>query len=634
MKNIKKFIYTLLAAGFLGFASCGDYLDVSGELSEDLDIDKVFENAQYTKRWYANAFNCIPDYGNTGNAIASTNPWSVLSGEITHNVSQARNTMAQGFNAANAGFHRWGEMYQYIRQMQIFLDRAKPIGNSSDQSYLSEAEINRMKAEIKYLMAYSYFLLFELYGPVPLVKDYQRDPYERVDYPRASVDETVNYIDSLLKVVITSDGLPNANSVSDLKEMVRPSKSAAITLRARLAIYAASPLFNGGFTEALSIQSPDGKKLFPEYDANKWVTAKQRIKEAIDFTEGQGRKLYYRYQNDGSTPDPDQSIYWLFQEYNDEIIWAGTKSSYSGEWETEPMTTPRDIYNSWGSIGATQETVDAFFMNNGLAIKDTGSGYKEDGFTNIINPCNENRHNDKNIFNMYANREPRFYAAVAYQGKSWHKQPNGNDEYAIDYSKGGGADNSVMDHCRTGYMIYKLKNRTILFTGSNTRVWRRPMILFRLADLYLYYAEACNEIDPSDPDIIKYIDLIRKRAGVAGYQELANSGMKNIIGDQQKQRLAIYQERQVEFYLEGQRYFDVHRWMVCGQGEWADQSKISGMNMDGYKDKPIGSATSYYKRTVLENRAWRKAMYLYPVPQDEIMKSKVMVQNPLWEAEQ
>jgi len=630
MKNIKKLIYTLFAISMMAFPSCSDYLDVSGELSEDLDMDKVFESAAYTKRWYANAYNVIPDYGNAGDATWSTNPWAVMSGEITHNVSQARNTMSQGFNPANAPFHRWSNLYNYIRQMQIFLDRAKSIGNPSDPSYLSETEVNRMKAETKFLMAYSYVLLFELYGPVPIVREYQKDPYERIDYPRASVDEVVHYTDSLLNVVIESGHLPNA--CTGLEEMVRPSKSGAMALRARLAMYAASPLFNGGFTEALSVQNTDGKNLFSAYDASKWATAKKRVKDAIDFAEEQGRQLYYRYNN--GSPDHNQSIYWLFQEYNDEVIWAGSRSSYSGQWETEPMTTPRDIYNSWGSIGATQETVDAFYMNNGLAINDNGSGYKEDNFTNIQNPCNESRHNDKDIFNMYANREPRFYAAVAYQGKSWHIQPTGKPEYAIDYSKGGGADNSVMDHCRTGYMIYKLKNRTILFTGSYTRIWRRPMILFRLADLYLYYAEACNEVDPSDPDIIDYLDRVRTRAGIPTYAEMASAGTKNIVGDQSKQRQAIYQERQVELFLEGQRYFDIHRWMVCGPGEWADQSKISGMNMDGYKDKPIGSPNSYYKRTVLENRAWRKAMYLYPVPQNEIMKSKLMVQNPLWEAEQ
>lgn len=92
----------------------------------------------------------------------------------------------------------------------------------------------------------------------------------------------------------------------------------------------------------------------------------------------------------------------------------------------------------------------------------------------------------------------------------------------------------------------------------------------------------------------------------------------------------IQRERQVELAMEGQRYFDIRRWMICGEGEDADQSALHGMNMNGYKDQPIGSATSYFTRTLIESRAWRRSMYLYPIPQDEIQKSHLLVQNPLW----
>ena len=80
--------------------------------------------------------------------------------------------------------------------------------------------------------------------------------------------------------------------------------------------------------------------------------------------------------------------------------------------------------------------------------------------------------------------------------------------------------------------------------------WGRPSILFRLADFYLYYAEVCNEINPNDPNIIKCLDEVRKRAGIPGYQELATSGKKNIIGNQALQRKMIQRERQVELAMD------------------------------------------------------------------------------------
>lgn len=92
----------------------------------------------------------------------------------------------------------------------------------------------------------------------------------------------------------------------------------------------------------------------------------------------------------------------------------------------------------------------------------------------------------------------------------------------------------------------------------------------------------------------------------------------------------IQRERHVELFAEGQRYFDVRRWMIGGEGEDGDQTNFYAMNMNGYKDKPIGANNSYFSRVLLEKRAWRRAMYLYPIPQDEIQKSKLLVQNPLW----
>lgn len=627
---MKIIIYTFLALTAITFYSCkNDYLDVSDEMTQNLSMDDVFNSPSYTKSWYANIYNCISEYSETGSDCnAFKNPWSNLCGEISSQISPYKNVMVSGYTAGDAPLHRWADLYKYIRQAMIFIQNGKAVGNTTDKSVITEDDMNRMKDDARFLIAYCYMSLFEQYGPTPIVTNLENaEKPSKLDYARPSVDQYANYVDSLLNDVITHNNLPNA--VTDLNEVVRPTKVAAKALRAKLWMFVASPLFNGGFEDAMKLKNSDGTQIFPAYDASKWVKAKKYTKELIDYAEEQGHKLF-TVLNDAGTEDVNQSIYKLFQCYNSETLWATTHNSYSDQWLMEPRTTPRDIYNCYGTVGPSQESVDDFFMSNGLTIADNGAGYNENGLVNVTNVVNENKRVDSNVFNMYSNREPRFYADVIYQGKSWHIQPKNNANYYVDFSAKGGVGPSSSDTPMTGYLLGKFKNRKILNTDGYITSYFRPWALFRLADFYLYYAEACNEVDPTDPDIITYLDKVRTRAGIPGYQELANNGKKNIIGNQSAQRKAIQQERFVELFCEGQRYFDIRRWMICSSGQDADQTKFSGMNEYGDPSKTIGSTDSYYTRTNIEKRIWRNAMYLYPIPQDEINLCKKLVQNPGW----
>ena len=633
---IKKIVFACLLT--FSFVGCSDYLDVSSEITENLTLEEVFDNPNYIRRWHSNLFNCISEYSSIGKNQYDgfSGVWVSMCGETT--TSGAGWTeMISGFTATSAPFQRWAPLYQYIRDAHIFLERAQPKGGINDQYQLTEKDVLRMKAEVKFLIAYCYFSLFELYGAVPVILDLADPEDKGLDYARSSVDEVVEYIDALLKEVIESGDLPETlikkttavgNDKYNLNEIVRPTVTAVKALRAKLWVYAASPLFNGGYEEALQITNPDGKQLFAAYNANKWNIAKARLEELLEDAELKGHTLF-TVRNEDNTINADESYYQLFQNYNDEILWATGDNLWNGD-VMEKNTNPRDCYIGWGYIGVSQELVDAYFMNNGLAIDDLESGYLENGFTDVVNPRNENKRVDTNVFNMYANREPRFYASIGYEGMSWHIQPTGIPHYTLGFAKGEGSDNSSADNPRTAYLLTKFKNRQILYTGDYVKQWARPSILFRLADFYLYYAEVCNEINPSDPNIIAYLDKVRERAGILGYEEMARINRKNIIGNQKLQRQMIRRERQVELAMEGQRYFDIRRWMICGKGEEADQTVLHAMNMNGYKNQPIGSANSFFTRIILENRAWRRSMYLYPIPQNEIQKSKLLVQNPLW----
>lgn len=660
--------------------SCKKYLDVSAELQDNLTIDNVFENASYAKRWHANIFNCIIEYSkNASSADAMSNPWSAISGEMVCNF--ARNIMVSGYTAGNAGYHRWATQYRYIRQALIFLQRAHAIAGSGSNG-LPQSEIDRMKDEAKFLIAYSYFTLLELYGPVPLITDIADPEDQNLDYARAPMDDVINYIDQLLEEVITAKSLPTTirqvggnNVTYNTSEMVRPTLVTAYALRAKLWVYAASKLFNGGFSESLNITNNDGTRLFPDYNPEKPLTAKRHLEAFLDYAHSLGHKLHVEYYPGTTDINPHESVYQVFQKYNDEIIWATAYNDYSNPNNQERRSNPIDLYPSptnFANIGISQESVDAFFMDNGLSIYDANSGYRENGFTTVNNPTHVNNNADKNIFNMYANREPRFYATVGYNGKSWHIHANENNNingvYYQWYGRGKPSGISGGENWpRAGYLLYKFKHRRIAQGLTSINIpgvpgtpftvytsWSRPSILLRLADFYLYYAEILNEINPGDPKIIEYIDKVRTRAGIPGYAEMQANGTKTgVIGNKIAQFKAIVQERHVELLGEGQRWFDMRRWMICDPiaenqpdkgGVDGDITRMSGMNMNGFDNvaitygnttttvKPLQDPESFFKRTKLENRRWSKEYYWYPVPQNEINKSKgnLLVQNPLW----
>ncbi len=645
--KLRKLLYIATVAGLtLTATSCSDYLDISSELQKSVSIDDIFENPDYTRSWYGTVYANISEYSETGSeASAFKNPWANMCGEVASQMSPSKDAMVAGYTASSAQFHRWATIYQSIRQAMIFLERGKPVG--SDSNVITEEQMGRMKDEVKFLMAYYYFSLFELYGPAPIITRIDDAAYPEInDYKRPTVDEMVNYIDGLLKEVIEGSHLPNSVVTAkaaagaahsfNTNEIVRPTKVTAMALRAKLWVYAASPLFNGGWDKAMEVKDSEGNQLFPAKDAGKWVTAKTHLKSLITFAEEEGHKLYEVHVN--GSAQPERSIYKLFQVYNEEILWSSTNNSYSDQYKMEKRTNPRDVNSCYGTVGPTQESVDMFFMKNGLAIKDAGSTYREDAMVQVVNTAYSDdgatTKTDNNIYNMYANREPRFYMCVNYQGKSWYKvfmdKSADNAKYFLDFSMAGGAGPASKDTPLVGYMLGKFKNRTVNHASGDTQIWRRVSIIYRLAEFYLYYAEVLNEIDPNDPEIITYLDKVRTRAGIPGYEKLKTDGLKNISGNQVAQRKAIQQERFVELFCEGQRYFDIRRWMICGAGQDADQTRFSGMNEYGDLDLAAGDK-SYFKRTVIEKRMWDDKMYLYPIHQNVVQLSKGLIQqNPGW----
>ncbi|EYE44598.1 starch-binding associating with outer membrane family protein [Bacteroides fragilis str. S6L5] len=622
-------IYTLLIA-LLCFVSSCDYLGVSDQLAGGLqNTEQVFDNVSYTKRWYANVFAGIPDYSgiNSVNVGAFKNPWTGMCDELVVGYGNSSKYNNSDRNAANMGFHRYGDCYKYIRQANIFLQKAHPImttGTQGDQ--LLEDELTQMKANVRFMRAFYHYLLFEQYGPIILVKDKIYNATEDQDVPRNTVDEVIEYIDSELTAVASE--LTQEPIFEDKDYRAWPTKGVALAVRAKLWLYVASPLLNGGYREALSVTNPDGTRLFPDYDAGKWEKALAACKDFIDYAEAGRYELYKEYKDDnGAVIDPDKSVYNLFQKYTHEIIWATANNDWGGMNGDafDRRIAPRCEKNGLGSTGVTQELVDAFYMKDGFPVSATAylpqsTLYQEEGY-GTYKDQNDNfskKYTNVTVSNRYLNREPRFYNTVFFNGRQWPVSCN-----QVLFYNGGNSGVQEGQATLTGYMLFKRFNRSVSLTNPGVASQFRPSIIFRLADFYLMYAEAANEVNPNDARVLKYLNLVRERAGLPDIETLNPA----IRGNQELQRDAIQRERQIELATEGQRYFDVRRWMIADKnGEGRQNGYVHGMNVRGESN----DKEDFNRIVEASQIVFNRKMYLYPMPDSEMRKTKNLVQNPGW----
>ena len=611
----KFFINTGIITAALFSTSCSNFLDVSDELAGELTQEEIFDDATLARKFHRNIFTNIPDPSNMIFSPSYTltrldNPWSGATDELKMAQGTLKNLTQNGFNESNAPFHRWGTLYQSIRQANLFLKNAKVIPQTGLAEYIDEAELIKLKAQARFLRAYYHYLLFEMYGPIPILTEPADPSASSWDYPRNSIDEVIAFLDE--ELLESAGGLNEIETEENYRAL--PTKGVALAVRARMWMYAASPLFNGGYTEALSLENPDGKKLFPPADNTKWQKAVGALEDFINFANGK-YELYKEY--DGGTYNPHKSLYNLFMKYNSEIIWASSKHSWGavGGEGTDRRCTPRTERQGFACISVSQELVDDFFMIDGKSITESPL-YNEAGFSE----ADEDRSGQTSAgtFRMWINREPRFYQTVFFHGRKWHISNN-----PVKFTPNDGNDKTKGDYPWTGYLLYKRIARNTRNEGSHPRSQYRPAIIFRLAEFYLLYAEALNEVNPSDPKIAQYVDLVRERAGIPKWSESNPS----IIGNQSAQREAIRAEMRVELATEGQRYFDVRRWMIAENpvGEGGQGGNFYGMNMQ------TDNKNDFFERHSYEKRDFKRAYYLYPIPLNQIQITKNMVQNPGYE---
>lgn len=251
--------------------------------------------------------------------------------------------------------------------------------------------------------------------------------------------------------------------------------------------------------------------------------------------------------------------------------------------------------------------VDAFFMKNGRSIDDPLSQYVKTGYSDFTGP---NETTPSSIYNQWVNREPRFYVNITYDGSTWLNKSYGNIVTRIYNTGNSGKATGNNDYSPTGYIVRKAQGLGKWDVGGRT------LMLIRLAEIYLSYAECINEADPASPEALKYVNLIRERAGIPQY---GSAELPAPVG-QAAIREAIRKERRVELAFENNRFFDVRRWKIAEQTE---NGPIYGLNIGA--DMP-----GFLQVVPFETRVFERKHYLFPLPADDVDNDKQLVQNPGW----
>jgi hypothetical protein len=604
---MKKYICLFFIA-FLTLASSCKKGFLDQVPNDRLTLDETFLNRSTAERFLNNVYNGVPNEFSQRFPFGSSNAgmWTGGSDEAEYIWGFVQtNSMNIGNWDANSDFVNgyWRNFYRGIRASSFFMANIDKV----TQDITPDIIVQR-KAEAKALRAIFYFYLMRLYGPVVLLGDEAIEPdapAEQIRLARSSFDECVTYVTAELETAAAD--LPTVPVNDD--NLGRITKPIALAFRAQTLLLAASPLYNGN-TDLASLKNKDGKQLVSQtYDANKWKRAADAYKAFIaQFVPGTFN--LYRENNASGAFDPYLSCRNVFiNQWNPEVIFARPGSGLADrQYEMTPYHSGKNSEaRGSGGLGATQNQVDAFFTNNGRSITDPQSGYQTTGFTDYRAPGSPIA---TSTYNPWVNREPRFYVNITYHNSVWLNTNNGVIITELNNTGNSGKATGGNDYSPTGYIVRKAQGL------GNWNVSNRPVILYRLANVFLDYAEALNEATPSDADVMKYVNLIRERAGIPIYGSAALAAP----GDQSAMRDAIRKERRVELAFENVRFFDTRRWKIAEQ---TDNGPIYGLNI-------TQNLPAFLTPTAFETRVFTKRHYLFPIPANDVNSDDLMVQNTGW----
>lgn len=638
MKNIFK--YNLFLTLLLLFLSgCGDYLDIVPDKTQEVDL--LFERKDQAYNALATCYHSLPGYDAVFSSyILATDELTAPTGHNTSGVALMRGkqntedplmSLWSGYDAV-VGSQQ--SLFKGIRDCNILIENIQNVADMSDD------EKAQWNAEAQFLKAYYHFLLVSLYGPIPITD--KNIPIsaqvEDVRVPRNTVDECFDYIVSKIDEAtpFLIERITTNNSLGRIDQVIAKS------VKAKVLLYAASPLFNGNTEFYETFVDKNGQQLFnTTYDPEKWRLAADAAMEAINLATSKGISLFrfnglpQDYDSINFQQDEVKALYnyrhMFTEKWNTELIW-GNSSPITGDWwnirAASLMKNPNSSTNeaAWQWISPSLRMVELYYTENGLPI-DEDLTYNYNSRFNLAPVPNDERFNAQEgeiTINLHLHREPRFYASIGFDrgfNRTWGELFSLKMRRDEDHGKQSESNDNLL----TGYALKKLNHPSSTGDAYNNIVTYAWPIM-RLADLYLIYAEAQNEYNGPDATIYEYLNLIRERSGVPAIEDswsnatIAMNPGKHLSKDGLRE--IIRQERMIEMAFEGSRYFDLRRWKEAHNYL---SKPIQGLNIDE------SDANLFYNvKNVMQISFVNPRDYLHPIKAHEVIVNSNLVQNPGW----
>ncbi|MDR0575810.1 MAG: RagB/SusD family nutrient uptake outer membrane protein [Tannerella sp.] len=631
MKKIFNFTVTLaFMAAILAGTSCTDVLDQQSVDSfneevvfSDINLVKAYLGACYSMMGSKNTLQQANDgvlglhrdmlTSGTDQTLGSFRPANYVHLKGTMSPDQ----LGYFANDAHGGWLRWLNLYNNIQNVNTILARIDdvPVSNSSEESLRTQ-----IKGEAFFIRALMYTHLLLIHGGVVLSDHPWQLDDDFLSVKRSSIAETKDFI--LADVAHAIEFLP------ETMEQGRATRGAAAAVKSRMLLFCASKLTNGGY-------EPDNELVsFPAGSRQALLEAARDA--AKDIIDGK----YGAYALVGNTAEPSlplseariqeytETFFNIFNQkgaWNSETIWGIQYPLKDGRTNQVNLWNGPNGYHNFGNNAPVEPAVRAFEMADGTPFVWDA----DDPANDTLRKATVAELAANPLLSPYNGREARFYATILYHGAPWQERPNdakvydqynriqSGHFYNMDGSiarmgvdtRQGPIDN--WNGTKTGYYLKKyLDPETEGQYYNNTNAW----IEYRYAEVLLNYAEACIELggDNFQPGL-DALNLVRRRAGLPG----------RVTTDQETARTWLRHEREIEFFGEGIRFWDLRRWMIFDQVV----ENVYGMRIKEYLNGDMEWKLDYNDNE--DSRTWGgDKFYWLPIPRDEVNKAPQLQQNP------
>lgn len=626
---MKKLIYNILAIAFLMSlaTSCEDVLDQKAV--DTFNEQLVFSDINVVSAYLEKTYDRMG--GDTDAGILGAREDLLVSGTdqtlCIHrpaNYVMIKGTMSPDqlgifVNNGLGGYLRWNNLYSNIQNANRILDNIDKVPTSTTTE---ENLKKRIKGEAYFIRAYDYSTLMMVYGGAILQDKAFNLGEDYLSVKRSSIKETLDFI--LKDIQSAIDNLPAS------MEQGRANRAAAAALKSRVLLFCASKLTNGGYEPSNTLVS------FPAGSQN--ALLQQARDAAKDVMDGK----YGNFSLVGSTDDPPATLspadvqkyadtyFGIFNQkagWNSETIWGIQFPLTAGNVNNANLWYGPNGYHNWGNNNPTEPMVRSYEMADGSKFK--WDKY-EPGNMEVRTATAAELAADPER-NPYVGREPRFYASILYDGAPWQQRPSDaaglepenkvqtgyyfrNVGDATPYKSGLDTRQGLIEAwngTKNAYYIRKLCDpATAGQYFRNTNTW----VEFRYAEILMNYAEACIELGGADLQKgIDAMNMVRNRAGLPD----------RVTSDQATAREYVRHERNIEFFAEGHRFYDMRRWMIAEEVI----TDVFGMRIEHYDNGY--TIWKYNKADKADARVFNdKKFYWVPLSRDEMNKAPQLQQNP------